>query len=86
MSMGWLVLDWGERWGRSGMGRTDRCAALRKPNGEDSSEHLEGHATAAGLYCPTGLELGIVGSALGQLLRTGLRQRRDPRFGAVPLL
>jgi hypothetical protein len=68
------------------MGRTDRCAALPNSNGVVRSELLEGHGNAACLRGPTGLELGIVGSALGQLLRTGLRQRRDPRFGAVPLL
>ena len=85
--MGWLVLNWVERWGTSGMGRSNRwCAALGNANGVVRSEHLEGHAAAAGLYCPKGLEHGIVGSALGQLLRTGLRQRRDPRFGAVPRL
>jgi hypothetical protein len=84
--MGWLVLNWGERWGTSGMGRTDWCAALRKPNVVVSSELLDSNAAAAGFYCPTGFELGIVGSALCQLVRTGLRQRRDPRFGAVPLL
>ena len=61
MFMGWPVLNWGKRWGASGMGRTDRCAALRKPNRVVSSELLEGHEAAAGLYCPTGLELGIVG-------------------------
>ena len=83
MSMGWPVLNKGERLGTSGMGRTDRCAALRKPNGVVSSERLEGHAAVAGLHCPTSLELGIVGSALGQLLRTGLRQRWDPWFEAV---
>ena len=80
--MGWLVLNWGDRGGTSGIGHTDRwCAALRKPNSVVSSELLEGHAAAGGLYCPTGLELGIVGSALGQLLRTGLPQRRAPGLG-----
>jgi hypothetical protein len=43
------------------MGRIDRCAALRNSNGVVSSQHLEGHTAAAGLYCPTGLEFGIVG-------------------------
>ena len=67
------------------MGRTDRCAALRKPNGVVSSQYLEGHAAAAGLYCPTGLELGIVGLALGQLVRSRFRSRWVFRFGAMPL-
>jgi hypothetical protein len=86
MCMGWLVLNWGERWGTSGMGRTDRCAALRKPNGVVSSDLLEGHAVDDGFYGPMGLEFGTVGSAIGQLLRTGLRQRWVPRFGAVSWL
>ena len=47
MSMGWLVLNWGEGWVASGMGRTDRwCAGLRNPNGVVSSELLEGIAAA----------------------------------------
>ena len=45
--MGWLVLNWGEGWVASGMGRTDRwCAGLRNPNGVVSSELLEGIAAA----------------------------------------
>jgi len=47
--MAWLVLNWGDRWGTSGMGRTGRwCAALRNANGVASGEHLEGYAVADG--------------------------------------
>ena len=46
LSMGWPVLNWGERWGISGMARTDRCAALRNSNGVGSSVLLEGIAAA----------------------------------------
>lgn len=60
--MGWLVLNWGERWGASGMGRIDRCAALCNPNGVVSSDYLEGVAGDDGLHGHTGLEFGTVGS------------------------
>jgi len=83
MFMGWLVLNWGDRWGASGVGRADRCAALRNPNGVVSSDLLEGLAVVDG---PKGDEFGTVGSALGQGLRRRLRQRWVPRFGAVPWL
>jgi hypothetical protein len=56
--MAWLGLNWGERWGTSGMGRIDRCAELRKLNGVDSSELLEGLALVVG---PTGDEFGTTG-------------------------
>lgn len=84
--MGWLVLNWGESWGASGMGRTDRWGALRKPNGVGSSKHLEGHAAADGIYGHTGLAFGSVVSALGQLMRSRLCQAWVPRFGAVACL
>jgi hypothetical protein len=73
MSMGWLVLNWGEGWVASGVGRTDRCAASRNANGVVSRELLEGIAAADGIYGPMGLEFGSVGSALVQLLRSRLR-------------
>jgi len=62
------------------------CAALRNPIGVVSSELLEGIADADGFYGPTGLAFGTVGAALGQLLGSRLRQRREQRFGAVPRL
>jgi hypothetical protein len=68
MSMGWLVLNWGERWGTSGMGRVDGCAALRNANGVVSSDFLEGHAAVDGLCGPRDLYSGLLGSGLGQLL------------------
>jgi len=61
MSRGWLVLNWGERWGRSGMGRTDRCAALCNANGVVSSDRPEGNVAPDCLYGPTGLEFGTTG-------------------------
>ena len=84
--MGWPVLDWSERWGTSGLGRADRCAALGNSNGVVSSDRLEGHAVVDGIYGPTGLAFGNVGAARGQLLRSRLRQRREQRFVAVPRL
>jgi hypothetical protein len=86
MFMGWLVWNWGERWGASGMGRTDRCDALRNPNGVVRSDLLVGIAAADGIYGNRALHSGTVGAALGQLLGSKLRQRREQRFGAVPLL
>lgn len=69
------------------MGRTDRwVAALRNANGVVSSEFLEGHAAAAGIYGHTGLAFGSVGSALAQLMRSRLCQGWVPRFGAVACL
>ena len=82
--MAWLEL--GGEVGTFWMGPTDRCAVLRNPNGVVCGNRLEGLAAADGLRGPTGLEVEIVGLALGQLVRTGLRQQRDPRFGAVPFL
>ncbi len=74
--MAWLVLNWGEWWGTSGLGRSDRwCAALRNANGVVSSEFLEGLAAADGIYGPMGLEFGTVGAVLGQFLRSRLRSR-----------
>jgi hypothetical protein len=61
MCMGWPVLNWGEGWGTSGMGRSDRWGALRKPNGVVSSDFLAGLADASGLHGPTGLELRSAG-------------------------
>ena len=84
--MAWLVWNWGDRWGTSGMGRTDRWGALRNAKGVVSSDRLESHAGADGFYCHTGLEFGTMGSELGQFLRSRLRQRRKQRFGAVPRL
>jgi hypothetical protein len=86
MCMGWPVLNWGERRGAYGMGCTDRCAALRKPNGVVSSELLEGHEAAAGLSCPMVLAFGSVGAALCQLLGRRLRQEWLSRYGAVACL
>ena len=56
--MGWLVLNWGKRWGTSGKGRADRSAALRNPNGVVSSDLLEGLAVVDG---PKGDEFGTTG-------------------------
>lgn len=61
-------------------------AALRNANGVVSSDRLEGHEVVNCIYGPTGLAFGTVGAALGQLLGSRLRQRREQRFGAVPLL
>jgi hypothetical protein len=44
------------------MGRTDRCAVLRNPNGVVGSARLEGHAAVDDLYGPMGLEFGTMGS------------------------
>jgi hypothetical protein len=58
MFMGRLVWNWGERWGTSGMGRSDRWGALCYPNGVVISDFLVGHWAAAG---PTGDEFGTTG-------------------------
>jgi hypothetical protein len=71
--MGWLVWSWGEGWGTPGMGRTDRCAALRNSNGVGSSDRLEGHAVDDVIYGPTSLAFGTMGVALGQFLGRRLR-------------
>ena len=59
--MGWLVLNWGEGRGSSGVGRTDRCPELLKPYGVVRSDRLEGHMTADSLRGPTGIEFGTTG-------------------------
>jgi hypothetical protein len=58
MSMGWPVWNWGASW----MGRTDRCAVLRNPNGVVSSEHLEGIAAVVGISGYPSIGFGTVGS------------------------
>jgi|LakMenE18May11ns_1017448.scaffolds.fasta_scaffold9932615_2 hypothetical protein len=66
------------------MGHTDRwCAALGNSNRVVSSDRLEGHAAADGIYGHTGLAFETVGAALGQFLRSRLRQWWVSRFGAV---
>lgn len=62
MFMGWPVLNWGEGWGASGMGRIDRwCVALGNSDGVVSSDLLKGHAVADGRRGPTGIEFGTTG-------------------------
>jgi hypothetical protein len=84
--MGWLVWNWGERWGAFEIGCNDRWGALCKPNGVVSSDLLDALAVADGFFGPTGFEFRTLGAALGQLLGSKLRQRREQRFGAVPFL
>ena len=73
--MAWPVWNWGEGWGISGMCRTDRCAELPNPNGVVSSVHLEGIAAVDGISGYPSIGFGTVGAALGQLLRSRLRQK-----------
>jgi hypothetical protein len=78
MSMGWFVWNWGERWGTSGLGRSDRWGALCYPNGVVISDFLEGHWAAAG---PTGDEFGTTGFGA----RTGPAEKASPTVG-TPVL
>ena len=62
MSMGWLVWNRGERWGTSGMGRSDRWGALCKADGVVSSDLLGGLAAVDGISGHSDIGFGIVGS------------------------
>ena len=62
MFTGWLVLNWGDRWGASGIGRIDRCAGVGNSEGVVSRVLMESIAAAERPRCPTGLVFGTFGS------------------------
>lgn len=85
--MGWLVVSWGERWGTSGMGRTDRCAALCNAKGVVSTDRLEGHAVDDGFYGHRGLEFGTTGFwAWSTPMQQASPKVNDLVWGVTPFL
>jgi hypothetical protein len=60
--MCWPVWNWGEGWGASGIGSSDRRGALRNSNGVVRSDLLERHGAGDNLHGYSDLEFGIVGS------------------------